>query len=348
MVSSYSAHTGGSIMKRSLSGITTRVLFALALPAALFAILSNASTEQANRLSERPWTPKQCIALLKDADPLMRSYAIDDLLLSPQASVEYVVAEAKAGDEQTAEICVDMLMEFVFVDDTAVQAAAIDALLELQHNGENSTSMKARQCLLANQDRIGRCCSEALEAVGALVHRFPVTSGFAEAYVPGAVVLGPGWRGKEADLKWICRMPRSPRVYLIDGNEISQDERDSVHSSRPDIVVRRRGRACLGMTFREDDLRVHSITPDSPADVAGIPPSSRLEQFDGVFVSNFDDLLDAMVDRQPGEIVQLTVYNQGETKVIPLRLGSDVGTGVCECDNDPVASADTAAASEAE
>ncbi len=330
-----SSNADATMMSKYKIDFTPRSLLAILFVSGAALLIANARAKSSRTLGERPWPPETCIAILQDADPLNRSYAIDDLLLAPEESIDCIVRQAESGDERTIEVCMELLVEFWYVEDRDVWAKAIDALLELRESETQATAVMARHYLLNHQRQVGECCCEALEAKGAVIHRFALLSSNEEHLIPGSVVLGPRWCGSLEDLAWIRRLPHSIRLYLVDGDELGPAGSDYLREVRPDLVIRRRGPACLGVTFR-GGLHIRLITPESPADLAGIEASSRLVALNGQVVRDFEHLLDLMIECTPGQEVQLTIYQHGQFREVPLRLGSDVETGVCECVNEPV------------
>ena len=317
-------------MKRILKRLSLRSVLAVGLIAMVVAIWIGADDRESRTLADRPWSPEECTAYLVDPDPLVRSYAIDDLLLAGEASMECLQRGARSEDEQMRNACMEMLTEFLYSEDGAVCGAGVDALMELREESP-VIAADARRRLVTHQDQIAMSCRRELGTSGAFLQLSPVIGGNRNITVTVAIVLGPRWQGGRAGLEWIRRMPRSPRLYLVDGDEIAMDDLDWLRTVRADLVIQRRGRACLGVTFLEG-LRVHAVVPDSPADAAGIRPLSLLVDFDGVAVETFEDLINVMIDRQPGELVELTLRHSGRTEVVSIRLGTDIETGECQCE----------------
>ena len=283
-------------MKRILKRLSLRSVLAVGLIAMVVAIWIGADDRESRTLADRPWSPEECTAYLVDPDPLVRSYAIDDLLLAGEASMECLQRGARSEDEQMRNACMEMLTEFLYSEDGAVCGAGVDALMELREESP-VIAADARRRLVTHQDQIAMSCRRELGTSGAFLQLSPVIGGNRNSTVTVAIVLGPRWQGGRAGLEWIRRMPRSPRLYLVDGDEIAMDDLDWLRTVRADLVIQRRGRACLGVTFLEG-LRVHAVVPDSPADAAGIRPLSLLVDFDGVAVETFEDS-DQCDDRSP-------------------------------------------------
>lgn len=307
-----------------------RTVIVAGLIAGAVVLWNYAGDNESRALSTRPWSPEECLEYVAGPDPMLRSYAIDDLLRAGEPAVAALQRQARMNDEQRRDLCMELLTEFFYVDDTAVIGAAVDALLELREDAAPEVAAEARRRLLTHQDQISTSCRKGLVDAGAFVHQYPVIPGAQSPQVSGSIVFGPQWNGGRVELQWIRRMPRTPRIYLVDGDEIDTQDVEWLRSIRDDIIIQRRGRACLGIVFR-DGLRVHAVTPDSPADIAGVRPTSMLLQIDGDAVTTFEDLVDVMVDRQPGETVHLTFRTQGEVEVVSLRLGTDIETGNCAC-----------------
>ena len=67
---------------------------------------------------------------------------------------------------------------------------------------------------------------------------------------------------------------------------------------------------------------VTSVSPSGPADRAGLQTSDVILQIDGSPVVNFDELIGYLaINTRPDQIVNLTVYRNGQYLTVPLTLG---------------------------
>jgi S1-C subfamily serine protease len=65
-----------------------------------------------------------------------------------------------------------------------------------------------------------------------------------------------------------------------------------------------------------------TVTPGSPAALAGLRPGDVIIRFAGQPVTNGDTLLDAVRSLPPGQNVSVTFLRSGQTHTVSLRLGS--------------------------
>jgi len=85
-------------------------------------------------------------------------------------------------------------------------------------------------------------------------------------------------------------------------------------------------RAYLGVSTtldpEEDGAVVAGITDGGPAADSELRPGDRITDFDGTAVDQPEDLSSAVLDRKPGDTIELTVERDGETRTIEVRLGT--------------------------
>jgi serine protease Do len=78
---------------------------------------------------------------------------------------------------------------------------------------------------------------------------------------------------------------------------------------------------------------VEDVTPDGPADEAGIMPDDVIREVDGEVVLDNDDLIARISARQPGEKVKLQVWRNGDTRNMTVKLGErPQATGIAAAD----------------
>ena len=80
-------------------------------------------------------------------------------------------------------------------------------------------------------------------------------------------------------------------------------------SRRVATIVDRRGGALLGVSgsLGEEGCEIHTVTPDSAAEKAGIRQGDTIVAFDGKAVKNFTDLTAAISDKAGGEKVKIEI-----------------------------------------
>jgi S1-C subfamily serine protease len=73
----------------------------------------------------------------------------------------------------------------------------------------------------------------------------------------------------------------------------------------------------------EQAVVISSVTPESPAEDAGLEPGDVVTSIDGEEVSNFDNLSATVLKHEPGDEITLTVYRSGEAE--PLEIAVELG-----------------------
>src|SRR5690606_29586453 len=68
-------------------------------------------------------------------------------------------------------------------------------------------------------------------------------------------------------------------------------------------------------------LLVEHVNEDSPAQASGIKPGDVMVAIDGEPIDNVIAAVDQINRKAPGEMVDLSVYREGETLIIPVQLG---------------------------
>jgi serine protease Do len=85
-----------------------------------------------------------------------------------------------------------------------------------------------------------------------------------------------------------------------------------------------RQRAYLGLHAESDfeRVRIRSVHSASPAKIAGLEPEDVILEFDGRRIANFDEILNFVEGRQPGEEVNIIVNRFGRLLRFAIILGS--------------------------
>lgn len=73
-------------------------------------------------------------------------------------------------------------------------------------------------------------------------------------------------------------------------------------------------------SYSEGGARVASVSPDSPAESAGIQEGDIITALDGRAVANSDELIVAIRDKSPGDRVSVTLLRDGVRKVLKATL----------------------------
>ncbi|MFK7767068.1 MAG: S1C family serine protease [Mariniblastus sp.] len=92
----------------------------------------------------------------------------------------------------------------------------------------------------------------------------------------------------------------------------------------PRTIERGKPRAYLGILGETDvgRVRIRSVIKGSPAAVAGMLKEDVILQMDGKPIDKFDDVLDVLTTRKPGEKVVAKLNRYGSLMSVDVRLGS--------------------------
>ena len=92
------------------------------------------------------------------------------------------------------------------------------------------------------------------------------------------------------------------------------------YSARPQVE---RGEAAFWHRLPEG-AAVKSVVEDGPAAKAGLQENDIITAVDGQTVSGSSELADIVSASEPGAILVLTVYRQGQTEEIKVEVGENV------------------------
>ena len=85
-------------------------------------------------------------------------------------------------------------------------------------------------------------------------------------------------------------------------------------------------RAYLGVSSTldptDDGAVVNAITPDGPAATRDLRTGDRITALDGTPIAKPEDLSRVVLERKPGERIELTVERGGRQRTIDVQLGT--------------------------
>jgi serine protease Do len=70
---------------------------------------------------------------------------------------------------------------------------------------------------------------------------------------------------------------------------------------------------------------VYEVVPLSGAYKAGVKVGDIITEFDGVRIKNYNELVEEITARKPGDTVELKIYRNGETITLQATLEEDKG-----------------------
>jgi S1-C subfamily serine protease len=99
-----------------------------------------------------------------------------------------------------------------------------------------------------------------------------------------------------------------------------------VKAHKPDdLVVLERRRPTVGLTMRQGDkegtVEVEHVTPQGPAEQAGIKKGDRILEAEGRKIRSAYQAVDLILSRQPGDEVEFLVEQNGAEKDVRVQLG---------------------------
>jgi membrane-associated protease RseP (regulator of RpoE activity) len=99
-----------------------------------------------------------------------------------------------------------------------------------------------------------------------------------------------------------------------------------VKAHKPDdLVVLERRRPTVGLTMRQGDtegtVEVEHVTPEGPAEQAGIKKGDRIVEAEGRKIRSAYQAVDLILSRQPGDEVDFLVEQNGQEKDVKVQLG---------------------------
>jgi S1-C subfamily serine protease len=95
-----------------------------------------------------------------------------------------------------------------------------------------------------------------------------------------------------------------------------------------ELVVLERRRSTLGLTMGQGDkegtVEVEHVTPEGPADQAGIRTGDRILEAEGRKIRSAYQAVDMVLSRQPGDMLDFLVEQNGRQKNVEVTLGGAV------------------------
>ncbi|GIX03785.1 MAG: hypothetical protein KatS3mg113_0791 [Planctomycetaceae bacterium] len=140
------------------------------------------------------------------------------------------------------------------------------------------------------------------------------------------IVIGPRWKGGDSGLRYIRRLSQVGRVYQVKNAPVSPEAIQQLEQAGYRVELRG---AFLGIRGSvpvvgpdSEGCVIDSITPNSPAEKAGLQPQDIIVKFGDHEVRDFNELIDYLKAAEPGQEVPITILRQGELRVLPTTLGA--------------------------
>jgi C-terminal processing protease CtpA/Prc len=101
-------------------------------------------------------------------------------------------------------------------------------------------------------------------------------------------------------------------VYHITGNSIPREDVQALAARLPNMRLHHRG-ASLGISGPAIDIcYVDKILENSPAQQAGLRPGDMIEALGNEPIGRFQELVEKLIDRAPGETVTIKLRRRSE------------------------------------
>lgn len=222
--------------------------------------------------------------------------------------------------------------------DEATLIAVEEALEGLAKSPNGQLAALSQEVLERNADIRERRALAEIERLGGEVHHYD-TSGRtlvqpnAGAAAQGAgsgstvkmIVLGRGWKGGDAGLKYVKRVPQLTTLYISRGNDVSpvsEKALKELEAAMPQLNIQFRGLAYLGISgvSTQDGCYISDVVQGAAADRAGVERFDVITGFAGKDVDSFETLISLIKQKQPGEQVPIEVLRRGRRVKLQATL----------------------------
>ena len=271
-------------------------------------------------------------------------------------------AEAEASLESSTR-AVRILSDWGVGKDSALRIAALERLAALDNRPIEAAIAagalaEVREVIAIEKiESLGGTCSPANPRLSN-VNQIRITGGQSQDKSKGPlqVTIGPGWKGTDADLRWIAQIPRLHTVGFhsapvgdgaleqvaeletlsrieIYGTDLSPEAVEALRKRLPKTIqidVRSGAQLGIGGSFAQGGAHVVFVMPGSAAEKADIQVRDIIKQIDGKPINDFKELTKQIAKHQPGDTVVLSIERAGKAldkKVTFDRWGDDLEMG---------------------
>jgi len=247
------------------------------------------------------------------------------------ATAAVPLGRAARGDNlEVAARAVGVLERMYTARDLDVVAASEDVLEGLSESGPRGVARRARKVLDSHVELRQRRAVEQVQRLGGIFkdtqdNVVDPNNRRVLGQSIGTLQLGKGWKGGDAGLKFVRRLPRLRSLLIIDGAKASDQKVAELIAAMPLLNVVRRGRALLGVKSFSSPCRIQEVRPGLAAHRAGIKVGDVIVSFNGKTIADFQELVDLIKEHRPGDSVPLTVQRQidGQKKTLALTVKLD-------------------------
>ena len=274
-------------------------------------------------------------------------------LSNPQFRIREQAARrlsARKGD------AVAPLTQLALTGNPEASVRAIDVLRQIYRDGDDETCAAVESSLesLINSDNVGVAvrAETSIHSIGQkwqqrAIDMFVKLGGIIRYSDPNTgedvvdpektdrrikyAIVNKTWKGGDEGLKYLQRFEdfrtppdgrRANTLFVIKGS-VTKEAITALQGAIPTLLVQERGPACLGITPgnpAEKGLEVAIVKPGTAADIAGLKREDVLLTFDGHEISDFEQLVEKIGEKQPGDKVAVEYQRAGETTKVTVEL----------------------------
>lgn len=267
---------------------------------------------------------RTAIVRLNDPDFRQREAAVDELF---SAGLGAVIPLSEAAQNGSAEVSVrafDVLQRLYRGNDEAIFEAVERAFQQLKRDENLAVAARAERAFETGAETRQIRAIAQFERLGGIINfassseRLPLSRPRIEH-----VMLTREWSGGDTGLQLLGRIEdlRSSytSLYVIRGTKVSEEAVFNLRSELPFMNIQRRGPARLGIksspsSQREEGCFISEVDPDSAAERAGLRKNDQVVEIDGQSVDSFEELIDIIEKKEPGDRVPIFYRRNGETQ----------------------------------
>jgi len=290
-------------------------------------------------------TAEELIAALESDREAVRRAVANQLVARAKTIVPQLEAAVRQAPPLARAQLYDVLEELMLSADLEVADAAESALDRLVMSADPQIAEGALQVIYGNSTlRHARAMSQYLELGGQFAKDRPQIwpTAFNEMLntpqlSPRILILDDHWQGGDEGLRFVSRLfPGEPvAIHISDDAQVTTSGIQQLRNERGYLAIRREHESCLGIIVDElstgRELRVSDVVQNSPAAQAGLRPGDRIFEFAGQPMYSLTSLREHSRKYPPGTGVELRLHRRGQELRVRLILGSDFGTGECQC-----------------
>lgn len=262
-----------------------------------------------------------------------RERAAEELVAAGVAGLPLLEAAVGTAPPEAAARSLEIL-DRLYVRGSDEQFDAVEKhLVKLSKNPEPEIRDRAASILDLAADRRTRLAVAAIERMGALAKETSARGAMAMARAeakPGrisidSILITRAWTGGDAGLDQVRRLYHLPilRIYRIRGASVSDEAIEQLDADLANVSeIQTRGAGCLGIsaTVPAANCSVSGVAKGSAAEKAGLEPEDIVIRFGDDEVRSFQDLIDLLYDKEPGQKIPLVYLRGGEEMTVTVEL----------------------------